>query len=178
MVDLINELLDVARLDSGEGLDLHCAPTDLVALVASCIADQRRASGRTIHLETDVPELRATIDAARITRVVGNLLDNALKYSAEDRSVWVRLTQDLGTRAPEAVIIIRDEGVGIPAADLPYIFDRFFRAQNVRGQHLPGTGIGLASVRGMVAQHGGTVTAESAEGVGATFTVRLPLGSS
>jgi signal transduction histidine kinase len=65
--------------------------------------------------------------------------------------------------------------MGIPAADLPYIFDRFARAGNVVG-HIQGTGIGLASARGIVEQHGGTITAESTEGVGSTFTVRLPVG--
>jgi signal transduction histidine kinase len=72
------------------------------------------------------------------------------------------------------VLVVRDEGIGIPAADLAHIFDRFARASNVAG-HVQGTGIGLASARGIVEQHGGIIAVESTEGVGSTFTVRLPL---
>jgi signal transduction histidine kinase len=72
------------------------------------------------------------------------------------------------------VLVVRDQGLGIPAADLPRIFTRFERAGNVVGQ-IPGTGIGLAAVRQVVEQHGGRITVESQEGVGTTCTVRLPL---
>ncbi|HKC72796.1 MAG TPA: sensor histidine kinase, partial [Chloroflexota bacterium] len=110
-------------------------------------------------------------------RVVGNLLSNALKYSPAESAIWVRLSQEDGAAGPEAVLVVRDEGIGIPAADLAHIFDRFARAGNVVG-HFQGTGIGLASARGIVEQHGGTIAVGSTEGVGSTFTVRLPLADS
>src|SRR6185312_10561344 len=75
---------------------------------------------------------------------------------------------------PVAVLAVRDQGLGIPAADLPHVFERFHRAAAVRG-HIAGTGIGLASVAQIVHQHGGSVAVASREGAGATFTVRLPL---
>jgi signal transduction histidine kinase len=160
----------------GGGLELHPAPTDLVALARDCVEAQRAANGRAIHLEAEVPTLYATVDAARIARVLGNLLSNALKYSPPERPITVRVAREERDGGSKAVLAVRDEGIGIPAADLPHIFDRFRRARNVVG-HIQGTGIGLASARGIVEQHGGTITAESAEGRGSTFTVRLSLGT-
>jgi len=174
MVGLIDELVDVTRQQMGGGLELHRAPVDLVALVQGSVEAHRDASGRLIHLEMAESELHADVDAARVGRVVGNLLSNALKYSPAESAIWVRLWQEDGAAGPEAVLVVRDEGIGIPAADLAHIFDRFARAGNVVG-HFQGTGIGLASARGIVEQHGGTIAVESTEGVGSTFTVRLPL---
>ncbi len=174
MVGLIDELMDVTRQQLGGGLDLHRTPTDLVALVQESVESHQAASGRTIQLEVAVPALPAEVDAARLARVVGNLLANALKYSPEGSAIGVGLGQEEGAAGPEAVLVVRDEGIGIPVADLPHIFERFTRARNVAG-HIQGTGIGLASARGIVEQHGGAITVESTEGVGSTFTVRLPL---
>jgi PAS domain S-box-containing protein len=174
MVSLINELMDVTRQQMGAVLDVQRVPTDLVALVQDCIEAHRAASSRTIHLEVDEPELYAEVDAARMERVVGNLLSNALKYSPAERPIWVRLGRGEGTAGPEVVLVVRDEGIGIPAADLPHIFERFYRAENVAGR-VAGTGIGLAGARQIAEQHGGTITVQSEEGVGSTFTVRLPL---
>jgi PAS domain S-box-containing protein len=177
MVGLIDELVDVTRQQMGGGLELQRAPVDLVALVQGSVEAHRDASGRPIHLEVAVSELHADVDAARVGRVVGNLLSNALKYSPAESAIWVRLSQEDGAAGPEAVLVVRDQGIGIPAADLAHIFDRFARAGNVVG-HFQGTGIGLASARGIVEQHGGTIAVESTEGVGSTFTVRLPLADS
>ena len=174
MLDLINQLLDVTRQQMGGSLDLYRVPTDLVALVRGCVVAQREVSGRSISLETDLAELNVDLDAARITRVLGNLLSNALKYSPSGQPILVRLARQQGKSGPEALIAVRDWGVGIPAADQPYIFDRFRRAANVVGR-IQGTGIGLASALGIVEQHGGTIAVESREGEGATFEVRLPL---
>ena len=174
MVGLIDELVDVTRRQMGGGLELHRAPVDLAALVQGSVEAHCDASGRPIHLEVAVSELHADVDAARVGRVVGNLLSNALKYSPAESAIWVRLAPEDGAAGPEAVLVVRDEGIGIPAADLAHIFDRFARAGNVVGR-IQGTGIGLASARGIVEQHGGTIAVESTEGVGSTFTVRLPL---
>ena len=174
ILGLINQLLDVSRQQMGGGLDLRLQPTDLVALVRGCVEVQREASGRPITLETDLPELLGDLDTARITRVLGNLISNALKYSPAGRPILVRLARHAGKAGPEALIAVSDWGIGIPAADQPYIFDRFRRASNVVGR-IQGTGIGLASALGIVEQHGGTIAVESSEGEGATFRVRLPL---
>ncbi len=173
MLALINELVDVTRLQMGAGLELRREPTDLVALVRASIAAQQGAGTPPITLQEEAPVVVAEVDAARIARVVGNLLSNALKYSPGGGTITVRVAREDGA----AVIAVQDEGIGIPAADLPHIFERFARAGNVAG-HIQGTGIGLASARGIVEQHGGTIAAQSVEGHGATFTVRLPLEAS
>ena len=174
MLGLINELVDVARLQMSGGLALHRTSVDLVALVRDGIAAQQGVSAAPIELEAGVAELVATIDAARVARVLGNLLSNAIKYSPGGGTITVRVAREDGTGGPEALFAVMDHGLGIPDVDLPHIFDRFARAGNVVGQ-IAGTGIGLASALGIVEQHGGTIAVESREGHGATFTVRLPL---
>jgi signal transduction histidine kinase len=92
-------------------------------------------------------------------RVVANLLDNAVKYTPDGGPITVRLTREHGA-APEAVIAVQDQGIGIPVADLPHIFQRFRRGGNAV-RHFWGTGLGLASVRAIVEAHGRTVAVES-----------------
>ena len=110
-------------------------------------------------------------DTVRLERVLGNLLSNAVKYSPEGGIITVKVTKE-GDQW--AVLSVEDQGVGIPADDLPHIFDRFHRAANIAGQ-IKGSGLGLASAHQIIKQHGGTITATSQQGKGATFTVRLPL---
>jgi signal transduction histidine kinase len=184
---LLNELLDTVRLQAGKTLDLVVHPTDLVALAQRVVAiyqpltDQHR-----LIVQAQVPALVGQWDAFRLERVLENLLSNAVKYSTEGEisvSVW----QEDHPPASEngranrmgrswAVLTVRDQGLGIPAADLPRVFRRFERGGNVAGR-LPGSGIGLAGTRRIVEQHGGTISVESVEGVGSTFAVRLPLQS-
>jgi signal transduction histidine kinase len=101
---------------------------------------------------------------------VANLVSNAIKYSPNGGEVRVRL----GCEDRCAVLSVQDQGVGIPAADLPRVFEQFHRAANVAGR-FKGTGLGLAGARHIVEQHGGSISLESREGVGTTVTVRLPL---
>jgi signal transduction histidine kinase len=102
-------------------------------------------------------------------------LGNAVKYSGEASTITISLAREENTAGACAVVAVRDQGVGIPAADLSRVFERFRRGANV-AERMSGTGVGLACASQIVAQHGGTITVESAEGAGATFTVRLPLG--
>jgi len=174
MVSLLNELLDVTQLQMGSTLNLNQRPTDLVALVRGVLADLEDVAARRLRMEATVPELTATVDAARIERVVSNLLLNAVKYSPRGGEITVTVTREEGPSGIWALVAVQDEGIGIPADDLPFIFDRFRRGRNVTG-HIQGTGIGLASARQIVEQHGGTITAESMVGVGSRFTLRLPI---
>jgi signal transduction histidine kinase len=103
-----------------------------------------------------------------------NLLDNAIKYSPGGGEVLLTVEAQAGPTGRWAVLTVRDQGIGIPAADLPRLFERFHRAENVVGR-IGGTGIGLALVRQTVESHGGTIAVESQESVGTTFTVHLPL---
>ncbi len=177
MTRMVSELVDLSRLASGHMVELDLAPLDLVALVQRAVQEAQAVyPDRAIMLETDTETLDGTWDAARIDRVVSNLLSNAAKYSAESTPITVTLSCERDVQGDVAVLRVRDEGYGIPANDMPRIFDRFYRAANVQGR-APGAGIGLAGVKHAVEQHGGTITVQSAEGIGSTFTVRLPLGS-
>jgi signal transduction histidine kinase len=104
----------------------------------------------------------------------GNLLSNAVKYSPQGGTITVELAREEREDGPWAIVRVIDQGMGIPPTDLPHIFDKFRRARNVQGQ-IKGTGLGLASVRQIVEEHGGTVSVKSKEGEGSTFTVCLPV---
>jgi len=176
MAGLINELLDVSRLEMKQDVDLMLRDVDLVRLVQRAIDEQQPGAQRhQVRLETELPALRARCDPDRVERALQNLLSNAVKYSPAGGEVVVGVAQEEGDGHRWAAMSVTDPGVGIPAADLPRIFDRFARAGNVRG-HIAGTGIGLAYVSEIAKRHGGSVTADSKEGHGSTFTLRLPLG--
>jgi signal transduction histidine kinase len=170
-VALLDELVDIARLEAGQSLTLERQPTDLVALAEREVAARRRGARRhRITLDTAEPALVGAWDPARIARVLDNLLDNATKFSPDGGKIAVRVARE----GASAVLTISDEGLGIPEADLPHIFERFRRGSNVEGQ-IPGSGIGLAGARQVVEQHGGRISVTSREGGGSTFVVRLPL---
>jgi signal transduction histidine kinase len=171
----LNELLDLAQLQAGQRLALDCAPTDLVQLVRRLVADQEVAAEQcSIRVLSDVAELTGSWDAARLERALGNLVGNAVKYSPPGAEVRVVVSRRDDARGAWAVAQIQDQGIGIPATDLPHIFERFHRATNTSGR-VPGTGLGLAGARDIVEQHGGEITVQSEEGHGSAFTVRLPL---
>jgi signal transduction histidine kinase len=173
---LVEELLDLARMQMGRPLDLERVPTDLVALLREVVADQQQNTERhTLSLEAAEPELVGVWDARRLGRVVTNLVDNAVKYSPEGGRVTVVVRQETDPAGQAwAAVEVRDEGVGIPADEVEQIFERFHRARNVEGR-IGGTGIGLAAARHIADNHGGSLTVSSQEGVGSTFTFRLPV---
>ncbi|MGH2449123.1 MAG: PAS domain-containing sensor histidine kinase [Chloroflexota bacterium] len=167
----LNGLMDVARTQMGRALELECSPMDLVGLVRRVTEEQQASSPRhRLLVETGVPALIGDWDGFRLERVVANLLSNAIKYSPPG-SIGIRLAQE---HNQWAVLAVRDEGIGIAPQDLPHVFDRFYRGGNVRGL-IPGSGMGLAGVRQIVEQHGGTITVRSRQGQGTTFVMRLPL---
>jgi excisionase family DNA binding protein len=176
MAEQIDELLDLTRLQLGQELDLRHAPTDCVQLARRLVGNHEQMSERhRIRVETALPELIGDWDAVRLGRVLDNLVSNAVKYSPAGGEIVVSVACQKRAGVPSAVLAVRDHGLGIPAADLPHIFDRFQRATNVQGR-IRGTGIGLTSARQIVEQHGGTISVESVEGAGSVFTVCLPLG--
>ncbi|GAC1348059.1 MAG: hypothetical protein NVSMB27_14890 [Ktedonobacteraceae bacterium] len=172
MTTMIDELLDLAQLQTRQQLELDAHPVDLVKLARQVVmtVQQSMAKRHTIRVEAAIPELVALCDAPRMERVLANLLSNAIKYSPWGGEINVAVAQEQDW----AVLAVRDQGVGIPAADLPHIFEPFQRASNVTGK-IQGTGIGLASALQIIQQHGGSITATSEEKLGTTFTFRLPL---
>ena len=177
MVVLINELLNLTRLQMGLPIELDRESTNLVELARRTTAEyQQTTEKHTLHVETSEQAIIGEWDAAQLERVLGNLLSNAIKYSPDGGDIIVKV----GVKAAEnkngqvAELAVHDSGIGIPAADIPHIFEQFRRAGNTTGQ-FRGTGIGLASAHLIIEQHGGTLTVESEESVGSVFTVRLPL---
>ncbi len=167
----LEQLEDVVRLREGHHLVLRRRRSDLVPLILRVVADHQAAnSEHEIACAMEVAELVGDWDEQRLERVLDNLLGNAIKFSPAGGRIDLAVERD----GQSAVLRLRDRGLGIPPADLPYIFEWFRRGSNVAST-IAGTGVGLAATREMVEQHGGSVTAESEPGRGATFTIRLPL---
>jgi two-component system, NtrC family, sensor histidine kinase GlrK len=170
LLRLVNQILDVSRLRAGL-LPLEFVPLDLDWLVARAIDELRpQADEARVTLVRERVGSRFTVlgDEDRLVQVVVNLLANAVRFTPVGGRVTVRLV-DAGS---ECEIQVEDTGVGIPAAELPHIFESYRQAHPGKG----GTGLGLAIVRGLVHAHGGRVTAESQEGKGSRFSVLLPRG--
>jgi PAS domain S-box-containing protein len=168
---LVEELLDMARLQMGSPLDLDRRPMDLVRLTREVVSEHQQATDRhVLTLETRESEVIGRWDALRLGRVFSNLLDNAIKYSPQGGPIEVRLWRD----ADWAAVEVADHGMGIPDGQQDRIFERFQRATNVTTR-IGGTGIGLASARHILESHGGFMSVTSQEGTGSTFTVRLPI---
>jgi two-component system, OmpR family, phosphate regulon sensor histidine kinase PhoR len=132
----------------------------------------KRLAAKNLRLELQVPDnfpvLRA--DERRLEEVVHNLLDNAVKYSHQNGRIFI----EGGAPDQEVVLSVSDQGVGIAPADLPRIFERFYRADRARSRELGGTGLGLSIVKHIAQLHGGRVEAESTLGQGTTIRVILP----
>lgn len=175
MVSVIDEMLDAAHLRADRQLELRLAPVDLVELTRKAVQEAKRATKRhPIRLETKLESFYGEWDRERLTRVLGNLTGNAIKYSPDGGDIVVTLDEEPSADGrPFAVISIRDHGIGIPEGDLSHLFERFRRGANVA--RIQGTGIGLAGAKQIVEQHGGTLTVSSKEGEGSTFIVRLPV---
>jgi PAS domain S-box-containing protein len=172
---LVDELLDVGRLHAGKPLELALKDTDLVQLTRDLVEEQQRAAPRhRIEMRVASDDLHGYWDTRRLQRVVSNLLSNAVKYSPAGGRVQVTLERAQVEDTALALLRIEDEGIGIAPDELTRIFDWFSRAENARQSGIPGTGIGLAGAREIVTQHGGSISVESTEGRGSTFTVSLP----
>jgi signal transduction histidine kinase/CHASE3 domain sensor protein len=174
MTQQIGELLDTTQLQMGKTLSLEMQPVNLAELLEDLVREYGQASqGHTVHLRKDGPDPICMSDRPRIRRALANVLSNAIKYSPDGGDVTVMLSSAITTAGmPIATIRIADQGLGIPAAQLPRIFERYYRADNVG--NISGTGIGLAGVKQVVEQHGGSIEIDSVEGSGTTVTIQLP----
>jgi len=168
----VNELHDLTRLESGELLTLCREPLDVRALVTNVAATIALEEHHRVRIEATHPGPMILGDRAGLSRVFGNLFDNAAKYSAHNSEVVISVDRERGGRAERAVVRVADSGVGIPKLDLPHIFERYYRGSNIG--RISGDGLGLARVQAMVERHAGSVVVNSREGRGTTFTVRLP----
>ena len=170
---LITDLRDLSLAEAGQ-LNLSLVETDVSQLVMSVVTaaqERARALGISLKMHTAQNEVLATIDPGRIRQVVANLLSNALRHTPHGGSIDVTVDSS----APGTVYIaVVDTGPGITPADIPHIFEHFYKADPSRERSKSGSGIGLAIVKQLVEAHGGRVAVESVEGHGSTFTVALP----
>ena len=167
--NLIQDLLDLARLDQAPA-ERGVAP--LSELVRGVVDEARDgADDKRLTVSSDIGEqIEVPGRPGDLELLTRNLLDNAIQYTPEGGSVSIHLSREDG----KALLSIQDSGIGIPAKDLPRIFERFFRVDRARARETGGTGLGLSIVRHIAESHGGSVTAESELGKGSTFTVSLP----
>ncbi|MEV5320560.1 SpoIIE family protein phosphatase [Streptomyces sp. NPDC052687] len=171
---LVNTLLDFSRIEAGR-MRASYEPVDLAAVTAELASVFRSAIEKAgLEFTVDCPPLDEPvwIDRGMWEKVVLNLLSNALKFTF-DGSIRVTVRTDGG----EAVVTVTDTGIGVPATEMPRLFERFHRIENARSRSNEGSGIGLALVKELVGLHHGTITADSTEGEGTRFTIRLPFGS-
>jgi two-component system, OmpR family, sensor histidine kinase SenX3 len=172
---LVQDLITLSRIQAAEPVP-DPNPVDLGAVVAEVLDRCRmKASARGIELaescDEELEELEVLGDEDLLVTALRNMVENAVAYSPEKTRVVVSATRD-GINA--AQISVADQGIGIPERDLERIFERFYRVDPARSRATGGTGLGLAIVKHVVAAHGGKVTVWSKEGVGSTFTLRLP----
>jgi signal transduction histidine kinase len=174
LLALIDDLLDLARMDRGS-LSLDRRPVNLSEVLSRSIDTVRMmAEGRSVALiQAPLPAQMAPVraDPLRLQQILWNLLANAIKFSGRHGRVVVRVE-----REPERYVIsVEDDGIGIPASELPHVFERFRQVDGSPTRQHPGMGIGLALARSLVELHGGTIWAESVVGKGSRFTFTLPI---
>ncbi len=173
LAHLVEDLRALAEAESPD-LRLDRQPysvNDLVAASVEAFRPRADAGGVSVGLDGDDRLPVAEIDRTRITQVVGNLLDNAIRHTPSGGSVTVSTR----TAGPDVSVTVADTGEGIPAEVLPYVFERFYRADPSRARTTGGAGLGLTIAKQLVEAHGGTISVESTQGKGSLFVFTLPM---
>jgi signal transduction histidine kinase len=172
LIGLVQQLLDQARAESGQ-MRLNLRDVDLEEVAHPIVASfEPQAANKGVHLELNAMRpVRVEADPDRLAQVFVNMIDNALRHTPSGGEVRI----ELDAMGNDAILRVRDTGVGIPYRDLPHIFERFYVVDRSRTRESGGAGLGLAIVKGIVDAHGGTISTESMLGSGAVFTVRLPI---
>jgi signal transduction histidine kinase len=172
--ELLNDVMDISWLESGaEAPEL--APVDINQLVQDVVDEHRpiaEATGLRLDYETDPSSPSVMGRYNPLSRMLTNLVTNAIKYTAAG---WIKVSVRSDPAANEAIIQVQDSGMGIPPEDMDYLFDRFYRGQAVRALEIPGSGLGLSIVKDILEAHRGSIDIQSQFNQGSTFTVRLPL---
>jgi len=169
---LINDLLDLSRIESGRGFRIKKAPIDIGGIILENV-DLFQAQSDKHTFKVDLPGNlpKIELDKDRIGQVMGNLLINAVKFSPEGGEITVSIERVKG----KIEVSVSDTGLGIPKKDLPHIFEKFYRADNASRTAIGGTGLGLAIAKYIIESHGGKIWVESKLGKGSTFTFTLPI---
>ena len=167
---LVNDLLDLSRAQWGD-LHLHYTTFYLADVLAECVRSaQVSAEQHTIHLDIKTLDTKIEADQARLSQVVGNVLDNAVKYSPQGGQVTVKLEE----HENDYLVSIIDQGIGINAEYLDHIFERFYRVHNRASRQYSGIGLGLYVTKEIVEKHGGRIWVTTNQGLGSTFFFTLP----
>jgi two-component system, OmpR family, phosphate regulon sensor histidine kinase PhoR len=175
MADLVSDLLDLGKIEAG--LDAAREPMDLIPVIGEALRLVKpRAEAKTIVLHAELAE-KAIISAvpSRVRQVLINIIDNGVKYTPAGGRVMIASAVSDGHDARTVTIRVTDTGIGIPARDLPHVFDKFYRVKSNATKEIAGTGLGLSITRSIVEAYGGRIRVESIEGAGTTFVVELPL---
>jgi signal transduction histidine kinase len=171
LTTLVGDLLFVAQVNAN-ALRIQRRTVDLGELASVAVESARAAAdAKELTLSLDAERVPTEADPTRIGQLLDNLLSNAIKFTPDRGAVDVRVGRENG----HALVEVADSGMGIPEAEQEHLFERFFRTSAARSREIPGTGLGLAICRAIAEAHGGTIEATSAEGVGTTFRVTLPL---
>ncbi|PKO06007.1 MAG: hypothetical protein CVU41_07790 [Chloroflexi bacterium HGW-Chloroflexi-3] len=169
---LVDDLLNLGRIEAG--FDTRKEPLDLSVFIHQAIDELNpKFLQANMRLKINVLDSSGLIFASpiQIRQLLNNLLTNAIKYSNPDTHISIELKE----KENQLILQIADQGFGIPAVDLPYIFDKFYRSGNVIGTEIPGSGLGLAIVKSIVESHHGRIWVDSTIGQGSTFTIVFPI---
>ncbi len=172
MAQLITEMLETARLET-MGLDLSLEPVELDGVISEAVAAMQPLLGADHRFAVDgTGEAVAVVaDRRRLITMLGNLIDNAIKYSPRGGEIEIRAARD----GRVASVMVRDHGIGISAEQIPFLFTRFGRLVTPETSHIRGTGLGLYLARETARLHGGDIVLASEAGRGSTFTILLPV---
>jgi two-component system, OmpR family, phosphate regulon sensor histidine kinase PhoR len=172
LLELINDLLDVAKIEAGKFVQ-HRVPTDVDKIIQETVTLlEARAKNQGVIIDCSFKDLKPIqADPKNMVEIFNNLISNAINYSPEGGTVAIT-AEGLGEYME---IRVKDTGIGIPAEELPKIFDKFYRVKNPKTRQVMGTGLGLAIVKGVIDAHHGTIEVESAVDQGTTFRILLPV---
>jgi two-component system NtrC family sensor kinase len=171
ITELIEDLLDIGKIEAGVDLEMDVCQLD--AIINNVVEDLRsQAEAKRQRLDVALsPQLPPVLgNDLRLGQVVANLVSNAIKYTPDGGVISIQANNS----NDQIVVSVQDTGFGIPPADQPYVFDKFYRVQNEETDGISGTGLGLAIVKSVIERHNGRVWVESEPGVGSTFTFILP----
>jgi len=176
LLSIVRNILDIEKLQSGRSLAMHKVDCDLAQLVVDVVGilhAEALEKNISVQYQLDIQPLVIIADRQQMERVLMNLVANAVKYTPSGGAVAVQACIEDNY----ALIHVKDSGYGIPAAELPYIFDRFQRVEQLKDK-ATGTGLGLAITKALVEGHAGEITVVSTEGKGSLFSVKLPVDGS
>jgi signal transduction histidine kinase len=172
MITLVGEMLELAHRETTAGVAYHFEPENIVELIDETvfefISESYKKGIELIFLKPDTSISLVKIDREKMRVVFENLIENAIKYSSKEDKIFISLKEEEG----DIVISIKDTGMGIPEKDIPLLFGKFVRGSNTTS--IPGTGLGLYTVKTVLDQHNGTIQVESTPENGTTFSITLP----